>query len=43
MAEIFVDKGYLRKQQYHQGHNLDARIQLHKRYPTNPRLSEGLA
>ncbi len=36
MPEIFVDQDYLRKHQYRQGNNLDARILLHKRYSTNP-------
>ena len=43
MPEFLVDQEYLRKQQYCQGNNLDARIQLHKRSSTNLRLIDGLA
>lgn len=43
MLEFLIDQEYLRKQQYRQGNNLYARIQLHKRSFTNPRLLEGLA
>ena len=43
MPEFLVDQEYLRKQQYRQGNNLDARIQLHKRFSTNSRPFESLA
>jgi hypothetical protein len=41
MPEIFIDQNYLCKQQYRQGYNLGARIQLHKRFSTHPSLFEG--
>jgi len=43
MPKFPVDQDYLRKQHYRHGNNLDASIQLHKRFSTNSRMFEGLA